>query len=145
MVQQALPRSTVSSFPKQSPRIYPSFQFLSILICGQPRHQSRQFSKFYFFESFSRQCQLMVSRCHSLSDSKSPQISRALLVILADLSNAIIWMVSLCPLISKFFNSSSNPLVTVPGAPITIGITVTFMFPTFFFDSLARSRYLSFF
>ena len=45
-----------------------------------------------------------------------------------------------------FFSWSpcTNPLVTVPRAPIIIGITVTFMFLCFF-DSLARSRYLSFF
>ena len=36
------------------------------------------------------------------------------------------------------------PLVTVPNAPITIGIIVTYMFHSFF-NSLARSRYLSFF
>ena len=44
-------------------------------------------------------------------------------------------------------NSSSpfiGPLVTVPNAPITIGIIVTFMFHSFF-NSLTRSRYLSFF
>ena len=38
----------------------------------------------------------------------------------------------------------SNPLVTVPNAPITIGIIVTWIFHSFF-NSLARSRYLSFF
>ena len=38
----------------------------------------------------------------------------------------------------------SNPLVTVPNAPITIGIIVTCMFHSFF-NSLVRSRYLSFF
>ena len=38
----------------------------------------------------------------------------------------------------------NNPLVTVPNAPITIGIVVTCMFHSFF-KSLARSRYLSFF
>ena len=38
----------------------------------------------------------------------------------------------------------NNPLVTVPNAPITIGTIVTFMFHSFF-NSLARSRYLSFF
>ena len=46
-----------------------------------------------------------------------------------------------------FFKSSSpstNPLVTVPRASITIGIIVTFMFHSFF-NSLTRSRYLSFF
>ena len=42
----------------------------------------------------------------SLSDSKSPQVSRTLLSILADLSNAVVWIVSTCLLISKF----SSPL-----------------------------------
>ena len=41
----------------------------------------------------------------SLSDSKSPQVSKTLLSILADLNNIIIWMVSSHLLISK----SSNP------------------------------------
>ena len=45
---------------------------------------------------------------------------------------------------SKFSSPFSNPLVTVPNAPITIGIIVTCMFHGFF-NSLARSRYLSFF
>ena len=52
----------------------------------------------------------------SLSDSKSPQVSRTRLSILAVLNNA----------------------------PITIGTIVTFMFHSFF-NSLARSRCLSFF
>ena len=42
---------------------------------------------------------------------------------------------------SSYFN---NLLVTVPKAPITSGIIVTFMFPSFLIF-LARSRYLSFF
>ena len=67
----------------------------------------------------------------SLSDSKSPQVSMTLLDILADLSNAVVWIVSTRPLVSKSFNPSTNPLVTVPSAPITIGITVTFMFHSF--------------
>ena len=80
----------------------------------------------------------------SLSDSKSPQVSRTLLSILAVLNNAVVWMVSTRPPTSKSSNSFSNPLVTVPNAPITIGIIVTCMFHSFF-NSLARSRYLSFF
>ena len=75
----------------------------------------------------------MVSH-RSLSDSKSPQVSRILLNILTDLNNDVVWMISTRPLISK----SSSPLVTVPSAPITIGITVTFMFHSFF-SSVARS------
>ena len=80
----------------------------------------------------------------SLSDSKSPQVSRTLLSILAVLNNAVVWMVSICP--STFESSSpfNNPLVTLPKAPITIGTIVTFTFHSFF-NSLARSRYLSFF
>ena len=80
----------------------------------------------------------------SLSHSKSPQVSRTLLSILADLNNAVVWMVSTRPLISKSFSSCTNPLVTVPRALITIGIIVTFMFHSFF-NLLARSKYLSFF
>ena len=39
----------------------------------------------------------------------------------------------------------SNPFVTIPNAPISIGEIVTCMFHSFFFNSLARFRYLSFF
>ena len=80
----------------------------------------------------------------SLSDSKSPQVSRTLLSILAVLNNIVIWMVSTRPPTSKSSSTFSNPLVTVPEAPITIGIIVTFMLHNFF-NSLARLRYLSFF
>ena len=41
----------------------------------------------------------------SLSDCKSPQVSRTLLSILADLNNAVVWLLSTFPLISK----SSSP------------------------------------
>ena len=77
----------------------------------------------------------------SLSDSKSPQVSRTRLRILAVLSNAVVWIVSVCPPISKSSRPFNNPLVIVPNAPITIGTIVTFMFHSFF-NSLARSRYL---
>ena len=53
-------------------------------------------------------------------------------------------MVSTRPPTSKSSSRFSNPLVTVPNAPITSGITVTCMFHSFF-NSLVRSRYLSFF
>ena len=80
----------------------------------------------------------------SLSDIKSPQVSRILVKILAILSNAVDWIVSTRPPISKSSTPFNNPLVIVPNAPITIGTIVTFMFHSFF-NSLARSRYLSFF
>ena len=68
----------------------------------------------------------------SLSDNKSPQVSRTLLSILADHNNNVVWMVSIRPVIFKSFSSCTHPLVTVSRAPITIGITVTFMFHSFF-------------
>ena len=80
----------------------------------------------------------------SLSDSKSPQVSRTRLSILAVLSNAVVWIISTRPLTSKSSRPFNNPLVTVPNAPIKIGTIVTFMFHSFF-NSLARSRYLSFY
>ena len=79
-----------------------------------------------------------------LSDSMSLQVSRTLLSILANLHYAVVWMVSVRPLISKSSSPCINPLVTVPRAPITIGIIVSFTFCSFF-NSLARSRYLFFF
>ena len=79
----------------------------------------------------------------SLSDSKSPHVSRTRLRILAVLSNVVIWIVSTRSPTSKSYWPFNNPFVIVPKAPITIGTTVTFMFHSFF-NSLARSRYLSF-
>ena len=92
---------------------------------------------------FSHHRKLMVFHW-SLSDSKSPQVSRTLLSILAVLNNPVVWMVSTRPPTSKSSSPFSYPLVTVPKAPITIGIIVTNMFHSFF-NSLARSRYLSFY
>ena len=53
-------------------------------------------------------------------------------------------MVSACPFFPKSSTPTINPLVTKRRAPITIGITVTFMFHSFF-CSLARFSYLPFF
>ena len=88
---------------------------------------------FYFFESFSYQRWLVVFHW-SLSDSKSPQVSWTLLSILADLNNAVVWMVSPSPLISKSSSLFTKSLVTVPNPPITIGIIVTFSSHSFFFQ-----------
>ena len=75
----------------------------------------------------------------NLSDCKFLQVSRTRLRILAVLSNADIWIVS-----TKSARPFNNPFVIVPKAPIIISTIVTFMFHIFF-NSLARSRYLSFF
>ena len=78
-------------------------------------------------------------------DSKSPQVFRTLLSILADLNDGVVWMVFNRPLISKSSTPGTNPLMTVSRAQITIGINVTFTFFFFFFNSLARSKNLFFF
>ena len=67
-----------------------------------------------------------------LSDSKSPQVSRTLLTILADLNNAVIWMIPASPTISNSSGSITNPLDIVPSTPITFGITVTLAFHNLF-------------
>ena len=74
----------------------------------------------------------------TLCDSKSPQVSRTLL------NNVVVRMVSTRPPPFKSSIPFINYLVTVPNVPITIGIIATCMFHSFF-NSLAKSRYLSFF
>ena len=115
------------------------------LIVSSLSHLTNNYYYFYFLlrESFSHQRKQIVFHW-SLNDSKSPQVSWTLFSILAVLNNVVVWMVSTRPHISKSSSSFNNPLVTVPRAPIKIGITVTFMFHSFF-NSLARSRYLPFF
>ena len=86
----------------------------------------------------------------SLSDCKSLQVSRTILSNLADLHNAVFWMVSICHLISKSSSPFTNHLRIIPSAPTIIGITVTFIFHSFlffcfFFSFLAGSWYLSLF
>ena len=98
---------------------------------------------YYSFEIFLYQRQQM-DFYWSLSDSKSPQVSRTLLCILAVFNNAVVWMVSTRLPTSKSSRSFNNPLVTETKATITIGTIVTFIFHGVF-NSLARSRYLSFF
>ena len=72
----------------------------------------------------------MVFHCSS-KDIKSPHVSRTLLSILADLSNAVIWMFFSCSLISKFSSLLINHLEIVSVVQTTSGITVNITFPTF--------------
>ena len=58
-----------------------------------------------------------------LSDSKSFQVFRTLLSILADLRKAVVWIISTRPLISKSSSSCTSPFVT--SVLIIIGINVT--------------------
>ena len=89
--------------------------------------------------SFSHQRQLIVFHW-SLSDSKSPQVSRTFLSILSVLNNVVVWMVSTRLLISKSSIPYNNHLVPVPKEPIAIDIIVTFIIHISF-NSQARSRY----
>ena len=86
---------------------------------------------FYSLRIFLLQCILMVFHWN-LSNKMSPQVSRTLLSILVDLNNVVVWMLS-TRLLSMSSSPCTNPLVTVPRAPITIGITVTFILHRFFF------------
>ena len=96
------------------------------------------YSFWVFYTSVSR---WFLTRCWvTASHLKSP----GLFSLFSDHSNAVVWMVSIRHLISKSSSSCTNPLVIVPRAPIIIGITVTFMLHRFF-NSLAKSRYWSFF
>ena len=95
---------------------------------------------YYLLISFSHQLTLMVFH-RSLSDINSPQVSRTLFSILADLKNVIVCMVFTCPAISKSSSPFINDFVTVPEASITIGINVTFMFHSFFNSLEGRGIY----
>ena len=68
----------------------------------------------------------------SLSNCKSPQVSKILLSILANVKNALVWIVSTCSLISKSSSPFPSPFEIVPYAPITIGKTVNFIFHSLF-------------
>ena len=65
---------------------------------------------------------MVLHKC--LSDSKSPQVSRTRLSILAVLNNVVILMVFTRPPTFKSSSPFSNPLVTVTNAPITISIII---------------------
>ena len=90
---------------------------------------------------FSQQPQLVVFHC-SLSDSKSLQVSRTLLSILADLNNVMVWMVPFLLMISNSSIFFSKPLGTIPSASTTNGITSIVMLYGFF-SSLDRFKYVS--
>ena len=75
---------------------------------------------------------------------RSLHISASLLTILADRNHAVVWTIFTRAFISNSFRFFTNPLVTVKSTLIIIGITVTFMFNSFF-SCLARPIYCLFF
>ena len=96
---------------------------------------------YYSFESFSHECYPMVFHW-SLSNSKSPQISRNLFCIPVDLNSAVVLTVSTRPIISQSPSPCTNTLLTVWSETITIALTVSFIQYNFFFWFLAWSWYL---
>ena len=73
----------------------------------------------------------------SLSDNKSPQVSMTLFSILVGLNRTVVFMVSTRPLYQSFNDS-------VQRAPITMGITVTFIFHSFSVLQQGPGTYLFF-
>ena len=83
----------------------------------------------------------------SLSNNKSPQVSRIRLRILTVLNNAVIWIVSTRLPTSKSSRPFNNPFATVPKAPITIIIIIIIIIITpweFFTSDLADGLSLEF-
>ena len=85
-----------------------------------------------------------------LSDNKSPQVTKILLSIQANLDTAVFWMASIFPKIANSSSLYSKPLGTIPSASPTTCTAVTLMFQfvcvcmcVCVFNSLARFKYLS--
>ena len=62
--------------------------------------------------------------------------------VFSPLNNAVVWIVSVRPAISNSSSPFIKPLEIGPSAPFTNGITVIFMFHTFY-SSLVSFKYLS--
>ena len=112
---------------------------LSVAPRDRKKINSHVYSSFSFWEFFKS----------ALADALSlefewHEVSSSFLNSQPKLNNAVVWMVSTRPFVSKSSSPFINPSVTAPKAPIIIGINVTSLFHSFF-NSLARSRYLSFF
>ena len=90
--------------------------------------------------NFSHQCYMIVFHWN-LSDCKSSLASRAHLGILADLNNAVVWMVSARPPVFISSRPFYKSLGTISSVPTIIVITTTLRFFSFL-SSLARSKYL---
>ena len=94
-------------------------------------------------ESFSLQSQLIVFH-RSINDSKSPQVSRTLLNILAVHDNIVDWMASALPLISKSSSPFNNLFRDCTKSTNHNSRNSHFLFHRLF-NFLAICRYVSFF
>ena len=79
----------------------------------------------------------------SLSEKKSPRVSRTLLAILTDLNYAEVWKVSLLPLISNFCSLFSEPLRSVPIIIILYSLIMDGFYLSCYFQ-ISQSLYKSF-
>ena len=129
MVSVGLPISNFSCFPTMSLETAPSaLIIISITVFFLFHNFLSSLAMFKYFIIII----LFICFSHwTLSDIKF-QVTRTLLSILADLSNAVVRMGSIRSLISKSSSLCTNPFGTVSNALITIGISVTFMFHSFF-------------
>ena len=76
-----------------------------------------------------------VCQWFTLELKQVPQVYRTLLSILANLNNAVLWMVFACPIISKSSSLCTNLLVIVPSTPITpISLSLSHYIVCFFFQ-----------
>ena len=102
---------------------------------------SQENYSFYFFFVFII---IIIIKLHASfshkRDSKSPQISKILLSILADLNYTLVWMVSIRLAISNTSSPLSKPLGIILSTPVTIGVTVALLYHRFLI-SLASSKY----
>ena len=83
---------------------------------------------------------------HQRQESEWQQVSSSLIdssQYSANLNNAVVWMIAILPFVSKSSSPSTNRLMTVPRAQITVGITITFKSHSFF-TSLALVKVLIF-
>ena len=98
-------------------------------------------SVFFFFNSMVFRNDKVLYSAGSLlrvfhwrfAESKSIQVSRTFLSILACHNKAVVWMASTYPRISKSSMLSTNSFIIVSSAPLTIDISITFMFHCFCF------------
>ena len=116
---------------QNSREIYTSHFQRRILICTYYYH--------LLLERFSHRFKLIVFHW-SLSDRKSPQISRTLLSILAALNNSEVWMISIRPLTSKSSSPFNNLLIVIIIIVITFSV-FHISISWWFFTGLSDSKY----
>ena len=126
-----------------------SFCFFQLISYGQPEQQSPLISKVYHYFLFTpwEFFTSVLADVFSLEFEwqQSPQVPRTLLSILVVLNNVVVWKVSTRSPTSKSSSPFNNPLVTVPKAPITIGIIITFrIYSCFQFPSKVETLILFF-